>query len=609
MAITVGLDFGTHQTKICIENSDDPNHVTYEFYEWEPGVFALPSIIQINKDHTVSYGKIDMENVLWDRKKKPYPKPNEEYYLLPPLPEKPKVSRPRIRRLPSMPNKIIKIDGNLTRVPYSDLYGIGKTLRKKMDYPEYREWVDQCNLIDDYFEVLHEAWKRLKGLCPEYDLPEPQLPPLPHEPHLDGYCYDFHPELIASKSEIQEYKVWEATFWKLKEEEKMERINYEKEMADYKEKLKAWNEECINTKKIYNEELQRHEDSNEPLPLVFRYFKQAVFSSYKWTYEISARTLCVLYLSNIIFKLEEKHGSEFSIQMGVPASENNFIRLKEFASGLLIQAYRMVEVVFGNDYEKFLNTPFEELVSMIPEFEYSFDLKEDYGIMILPEAYAAIRSLTNNSRIPEGMSIMLDIGGGTTDISFFVIEEKGEPHVYHYASLAKGLNFFLEYGENMRSKDFTIKKGLDQIDKVLFEQAYKEYKNNIDSVVLDLTRFLHSDFIIRGFNKSNFIKAMRGRPAVYTGGGSYDSRLRQSILDFTDVKQIEKKNLAIPNVVDEQKVTIPYSILGTAYGLSIQRDDDEVTVSKREDFFGDLTNKDEKEDRLKAHREHGMYED
>ncbi len=61
MSITVGLDFGTHQTKICIENSDDPNHVTYEFYEWEPGMFALPSIIQINNDHTVSYGKIDLD--------------------------------------------------------------------------------------------------------------------------------------------------------------------------------------------------------------------------------------------------------------------------------------------------------------------------------------------------------------------------------------------------------------------------------------------------------------------------------------------------------------------------------------------------------------------
>ena len=63
MAITVGLDFGTHQTKICIENSDSPLHKTYEFYEWEEGVYAFPSIIQINKDHTLRYGNIDLNNV------------------------------------------------------------------------------------------------------------------------------------------------------------------------------------------------------------------------------------------------------------------------------------------------------------------------------------------------------------------------------------------------------------------------------------------------------------------------------------------------------------------------------------------------------------------
>ncbi len=525
------------------------------------------------------------------------------------MPEKPRVPRPRIRVLPPMPKKTINIDGEMVEVPYSDLYGIGKTLRKKMDYPEYREWVDKCNMIDDYFDELIEAWSRLKVLCPEYDFPEPQLPPLPPEPHLDGYCYDYHPGLNASKSEIQEYQVWEATCKMLKEEEAVERINYEKEMSLYKDKLKVWNEECAHIQKIYNEQLKLYESSIEPLPMVFRYFKQAVFSSYEWTYEINARTLSVLYLANIIFKLEQVYGQDFSIQMGVPASENNFVRLKEYASGLLIQAYRIVEEVFINNYEKFLNTTFEELVRLIPEYEYSYDLKKDYGIVILPEAYAALRSLTNNSRIPHGMSIMLDIGGGTTDISFFVIEQNGEPHIYHFASMAKGLNFFLEYGENKRATDFTVKKDLDQLDKDIFEQAYCEFKSNINSVIGDLTRFLHRDTILRGFNKRAFRDAIQNRPAVYSGGGSYDVRLRQSIFDFTDIKFIDKQSLAIPNVLKSQNVKIPYSILATAYGLSIQREDDNVHVSKKEDLFAKYTNIDEKEERLKAHREHGMYED
>ena len=60
MAITVGLDFGTHQTKVCIENSDDPNRKTYEFMDWGSHNYVLPSTIQINKDRTLCYGSIDM---------------------------------------------------------------------------------------------------------------------------------------------------------------------------------------------------------------------------------------------------------------------------------------------------------------------------------------------------------------------------------------------------------------------------------------------------------------------------------------------------------------------------------------------------------------------
>ena len=133
---------------------------------------------------------------------------------------------------------------------------------------------------------------------------------------------------------------------------------------------------------------------------------------------------------------------------------------KPFASGYLIQAIRLVEDVFQNNYEKFLATPFEELLSLIPKYEYSADLKMQYGLIILPEAYAALRSLTANSRIPRGMSIMLDMGGGTTDISFFVIEDNGEPHIYHFESIAKGLNFFLEYEDrhSFKSIDFSKRK-------------------------------------------------------------------------------------------------------------------------------------------------------
>ena len=63
--IKIGLDFGTHQTKICIQKTPDEGHgePSYEFFSFEDleGVksYFLPSIVQINQDDTLSYGFVD----------------------------------------------------------------------------------------------------------------------------------------------------------------------------------------------------------------------------------------------------------------------------------------------------------------------------------------------------------------------------------------------------------------------------------------------------------------------------------------------------------------------------------------------------------------------
>ena len=60
--LTVGLDFGTHQTKICIEDATNPNQKTYEFFKFLDNgktKFFLPSVVQINENGTISYGTVD----------------------------------------------------------------------------------------------------------------------------------------------------------------------------------------------------------------------------------------------------------------------------------------------------------------------------------------------------------------------------------------------------------------------------------------------------------------------------------------------------------------------------------------------------------------------
>ena len=78
---------------------------------------------------------------------------------------------------------------------------------------------------------------------------------------------------------------------------------------------------------------------------------------------------------------------------------------------------------------------------------------------------------------------------------------------------------------------------------------------------------------------------------------------------FNDVKYIDKGTLGIYNIVAESKVTIPYSLMATAFGLSIHINDDEIKLSTKEELFAALTKVNEQDSRWDAHREHGLYED
>ena len=75
--IRIGLDFGTHQTKICVCRIPDEGHgiPEYEFFKFidlkGEEQYFLPSVVQINKDDTVSYGYVDPEE---EKESIPFPR-------------------------------------------------------------------------------------------------------------------------------------------------------------------------------------------------------------------------------------------------------------------------------------------------------------------------------------------------------------------------------------------------------------------------------------------------------------------------------------------------------------------------------------------------------
>lgn len=583
MAITVGLDFGTHQTKICIENSDNPNHVTYEFFEWEPGVFALPSIIHINKDHTLSYGKMDMENVLWDRKLKHIKEPEKPKlpeYPIPPVIEV--ITKLSIPKEPT--HSFVNKYGKKTEVPYHKLYGIEESLSNEL-YSYSKKNIRRMKKEYEYELDLYQKY----GVARGYYKPRPiEIPTKKERNNSKDKYKHIDSNLVATEEQRIEYSQWK------KKKEEIEKLNAKKEeeniqrKKEYDQQLLAWYKECQRMESIHNALKDKYEKSLVEYPMIFRYFKQATFSYYSWPYEIDSRSLSVLYLAYVIFLLEGRFGQDFSIQMGVPASKDTFDHYESLASAILIQAIRLVEEVFENDFEKFLTTPYEELLKLIPKSEYTSQLKRNYGLIILPEAYAALRSLSAHGRIEEGFGIMLDIGGGTSDLVFFNRTPWGSLHIYYYISIPKGLNYFLEFEDrkNNRQIDFRNQRDFEKLPSQIFKEANDIYESNVNNEVSSLIKFYIKDIQSRGKSKRDFLSKIRNRPVIYTGGGSVYSELRREIYEFTDVKHLNQRLLRIPNAIKMDKITLPFSVLAISYGLSVQVDDeDERILFPKDDLY------------------------
>ena len=167
--ITVGLDFGTHQTKICIENAEIPSQKTYEFFEfWDENSRSLflPSIVQINMDNTLSYGfvrdsdcrvvNVTNEDLPVEVKLPPV-KISEsiplkrDYPLAPPLPLFP--IQPKKLEYPAEPNLSSKSKD------WKDQLRVVKNQITNNSTEHLNDWSNECRRVDFKNKRKFEDWE------------------------------------------------------------------------------------------------------------------------------------------------------------------------------------------------------------------------------------------------------------------------------------------------------------------------------------------------------------------------------------------------------------------------------------------------------------------
>lgn len=317
---------------------------------------------------------------------------------------------------------------------------------------------------------------------------------------------------------------------------------------------------------------------------IIRYFKQSTFRPHpSGMPQVNAMYFSTWYLAYILFDLEDKYGQEFTIQMGAPTDSGHVHQVKVIATRIIASAYNLVEDVFANDKEKFLATPMKELTELTELVPYSKEIKDEYGLLVFPEAYACLKPLISQGKLATGMSLMIDIGGGTTDISFFTIEDN-TPQVYDFYSINKGLNYLT--GANAGNQTGTEINVRDASE--INNGRRSVYINEVNQVCDNLRSKLQREFKLQtGLNMHRLLDALKNRPLVYCGGGSTFKTLRVSYGGYQDKKQISHKEWNVKSIKDIDEIIDEElcPILSTAYGLAISTENDNIVMKPFRDIF------------------------
>lgn len=528
MDITLGLDFGTHQSKLCM--SYMPNNETiYEFVEFtladSSKSVLLPSLIQINKDDTIRIGSVDYATCA-TRPIAP--------------PEKPE--------LPPRPDIVFPEEPDSTLPPE----------------PKREEPKPQIEDASDWKNAL----KTIKNSM--------------QQPKKDDGTFK------------QEYKIWVKKCQRIRERHK----EWENTCRVLNYRLRQWQKEVDEINAKYDDDYSFWQEHNTEYR-VCRYFKLAAYSnSLKWDKEeIPAETLSIWYLTYLLLMVRDYVKERFnevfeesvSVQMGVPSGLNdNISRAIQYRGLRYLVAARHLMESFVNP-EEMCSLPIKDLVEMTKPSEVDVIAEADmFGFVVIPEAYAGLQSLTYSKRLSRGnLHLLVDIGGGTTDIVFFTIDESLMPSIHTVASFHKGLNYVLEeyrkeYPEiTMGEAQERLRTNTEQFQSAI--STYSEaLRMELNSIIDHVAHEFALEMVGTGIGTSRLVEAMMGRPIVYCGGGAVYPSMRIAHHYFSDKRLINKDTLNIPNLLNRGLDPILYTILATAYGLSIPTVEEIKTIDARQ---------------------------
>lgn len=524
MRYNVGIDFGTHQTKVCIEDALNKRVPVYEFLEYsKPNgtkTVLLPSIVQINKDHTVSYGFADPADALIIVNDGNTP------------PEKEVIPEPQYRPIPSEPKY-----ESLPKRPESKNTGYLAVLEKLLPISEtMRKWKQECATVERANEYRKQAWLNSKR--------------------------------EAERANEQLRKDWEQRV-KVAEEE-------------YRQQYAEW-----------------EKDLQQSAQMRFRYFKQASFyNSTPWHYSYAPETLSALYLAYVCLCIRNRIGYDFTVQLGAPMGASKGLSAQQRSAAKRIWNRAVLLANHYQSIDNYLQASIDDLMDILSNSKV-----DPSPAAVIPEASAGLLAI--REKLGAGMFLLVDIGGGTTDIamcSVYHVDDNIEKTVgiHRVLSVNKGLNYIFEEYQKQHPRlsiaeiQEIFRKSPERTD---FEEPIDTYQQDLYNLLAKMVKQIINSFMAQrgqhGIERSEVIRAMTNKPIYLCGGGSVYAKMRDfstTNIYFSDKTPINKTLLNIEhlgnagNIPDEL-----FPIVATAYGLSKQVDiEEELDEQPLEAFFNHL---------------------
>ncbi len=486
VSVKIGLDFGTHYTKVCVEDSTDRRNRRYSFQKFldanGEASFVLPSIVQLNKDNTLSYGFVNTDNAA----------------MVEALPE---------RDAPQKPNE-----------------------------PQYRSY---------------------------RHFPEPAKPIAPSYPKAKKNAIN---DLAALRDAIKEKERQEVAEQWAKEDQ----VKYEKSLVEYEKKCRQREDDIAKNKEevdAYNSDLREsyersmkrwgayEQKRTRLIPATYRSFKQMVFSDgFDWRFEIDPMLVSIWYLCYVFFDLDRDYGTQnLTVCMGTSSGRHNWQKNKEKATRIILTVYDLIENVFNHDREGFLQSTLDELKRVTAIKAFTQTAKDDNQIFVFPEAYANLNPLAKQKRFGAGVNAVVDIGGGTTDISIFVAPMGEEVKIFDYESIPYGVNAIEKEGR--KAHFYAVESRIDR-----FSMKITKHAQSVGVKQVEATRIVNK------------------RPIVFTGGGSMITELRRPYVGFTDIIHMGKAVSNNYSIDDAIEVAGKIPMLSTALGLALCGSDADIPL-------------------------------